>query len=267
MSTNNSNNMEITLKSIGNKIHPMVKAAIVAQMDQPEIYYKMLMNHLNVTEPHHCGNCGDAFDDKIKLHDVVTKDDQYSPRCKRCYNFDLIDKEADARVEGFDRNIWKDVPIQCKSCGELSDQTDIYNICPVCVTMKINEQNYDAYETAKAEGFDHMKWSDVPINCKMCGNLSDKTDPIHDICPDCHINHNIHNNRRHSIESASSESYHDRDYYGREDDEDEYNPYEDEECRCHCGDEMCGGDCGTLHCGCIDVCRGRCGRDDYGYFW
>ena len=38
-------------------------------------------------------------------------------------------------------------------------------------------------------------------------------------------------------------------------------------CRCnddilpshYCGDWMCPGDCGTLSCGCIDVCRGRCG--------
>lgn len=253
--------MSVTLKSIGNKIHPMVQAAIIAQIDQPEVYYKMLMKHLNIKDCDHCGNCGDAFDDKTKLHDVVTKDDQYYPRCERCYNFDIIDEDADARVEGFNRNIWKDVPIQCKSCGELNDQTDIYDICPACVTLKINEQNYDARETAKAEGFDNSKWSDVPVNCKMCGNLSDKTDPVHDICPDCNYNH-----RRHSIASASSESYHGRDYYEREDDEDEYNPYEDEECRCHCGDEMCGGDCGTLHCGCIDVCRGRCGREDYGWW-
>lgn len=30
-----------------------------------------------------------------------------------------------------------------------------------------------------------------------------------------------------------------------------------------CGDWICPGDCGVLFCGCIDVCRGRCGfRDD-----
>jgi hypothetical protein len=26
-----------------------------------------------------------------------------------------------------------------------------------------------------------------------------------------------------------------------------------------CGDKECDGSCGTLDCGCIDVCRGRCG--------
>lgn len=33
--------------------------------------------------------------------------------------------------------------------------------------------------------------------------------------------------------------------------------------RHYCGDWMCVGDCGVLVCGCIDVCRGRCGM---GYF-
>lgn len=28
---------------------------------------------------------------------------------------------------------------------------------------------------------------------------------------------------------------------------------------CHCGDLDCHYDCGTLSCGCIDMCRGRCG--------
>jgi hypothetical protein len=41
---------------------------------------------------------------------------------------------------------------------------------------------------------------------------------------------------------------------------------DEEEDRPHyCGDCDCHGDCGVLSCGCIDVCRGRCGRDDYGY--
>lgn len=34
----------------------------------------------------------------------------------------------------------------------------------------------------------------------------------------------------------------------------------------YCGDADCHGDCGVLACGCIDVCRGRCGRDDYGWW-
>jgi hypothetical protein len=32
---------------------------------------------------------------------------------------------------------------------------------------------------------------------------------------------------------------------------------------CHCGDRWCDWDCGVLWCGCIDVCRGRCGLNDY----
>ncbi len=38
--------------------------------------------------------------------------------------------------------------------------------------------------------------------------------------------------------------------------------FDDEWVHC-CGDRDCSGDCGQLECGCIDVCRGRCGRDDY----
>ena len=31
----------------------------------------------------------------------------------------------------------------------------------------------------------------------------------------------------------------------------------------YCDDIWCQGGCGTLDCGCIDVCRGRCGMRDY----
>jgi len=31
----------------------------------------------------------------------------------------------------------------------------------------------------------------------------------------------------------------------------------------YCSDLWCQGGCGTLDCGCIDVCRGRCGMRDY----
>lgn len=30
-----------------------------------------------------------------------------------------------------------------------------------------------------------------------------------------------------------------------------------------CGDKLCHGECGVLECGCIDVCRDRCGTRDY----
>jgi hypothetical protein len=30
----------------------------------------------------------------------------------------------------------------------------------------------------------------------------------------------------------------------------------------YCGDWICPGDCGTLFCGCIDICRGRCGINE-----
>lgn len=30
----------------------------------------------------------------------------------------------------------------------------------------------------------------------------------------------------------------------------------------HCGDRSCHWDCGVLWCGCIDICRGRCGLKD-----
>lgn len=31
---------------------------------------------------------------------------------------------------------------------------------------------------------------------------------------------------------------------------------------CHCGDKECDWGCGVLWCGCIDVCRNRCGLND-----
>ena len=33
--------------------------------------------------------------------------------------------------------------------------------------------------------------------------------------------------------------------------------------KCPCYVDECPGDCGTLWCGCIDVCRGRCGIREY----
>jgi hypothetical protein len=41
----------------------------------------------------------------------------------------------------------------------------------------------------------------------------------------------------------------------------------EEEYKCPCYVEGCSGDCGTLWCGCIDVCRGRCGFRDRDSFW
>jgi hypothetical protein len=37
--------------------------------------------------------------------------------------------------------------------------------------------------------------------------------------------------------------------------------------KCPCYVEECPGDCGTLWCGCIDVCRGRCGLQDPRGHW
>ena len=35
----------------------------------------------------------------------------------------------------------------------------------------------------------------------------------------------------------------------------------------YCGDWLCPGDCGVLDCGCIDICRGRCGFKDHLRCW
>jgi hypothetical protein len=59
----------------------------------------------------------------------------------------------------------------------------------------------------------------------------------------------------------------DRDYDYRDDYDDRRTEYSEPSCSC-CNDGDGGGyyhgcsGCGTLRCGCIDVCRGRCGRDD-----
>ena len=37
---------------------------------------------------------------------------------------------------------------------------------------------------------------------------------------------------------------------------------QEDEYKCPCYLKECPGDCGTLWCGCIDVCRGRCGLND-----
>jgi hypothetical protein len=36
---------------------------------------------------------------------------------------------------------------------------------------------------------------------------------------------------------------------------------------CNCGCYACPGDCGVLVCGCIDMCRGRCGMRDWEERW
>ena len=42
----------------------------------------------------------------------------------------------------------------------------------------------------------------------------------------------------------------------------EHVPSQENEYTCYCGYKECGG-CGVLSCGCIDVCRGRCGFRDW----
>lgn len=51
------------------------------------------------------------------------------------------------------------------------------------------------------------------------------------------------------------------DNYNGYDEYDQYHAPEEEE-TCVCNYAKCQGDCGTLRCGCIDVCRGRCGAQD-----
>ena len=78
-------------------------------------------------------------------------------------------------------------------------------------------------------------------------------------CPTC----NTH------IEYDDDDRYSDYSYHRNEDDSCHNCGYsncvcgyeEDDECACGCAG--CEGNCGTLRCGCIDVCRGRCGAYDY----
>jgi len=35
----------------------------------------------------------------------------------------------------------------------------------------------------------------------------------------------------------------------------------------YCENDECEGDCGVLVCGCIDMCRGRCGTRNYDYYF
>lgn len=68
-----------------------------------------------------------------------------------------------------------------------------------------------------------------------------------------------------SLESVQQEPniQEDEEYDGY-DEYDEYDRYyasEEEEESCVCNYTTCQGDCGTLSCGCIDVCRGHCGKE------
>ena len=69
------------------------------------------------------------------------------------------------------------------------------------------------------------------------------------------------------IEYYGYDDRYDDDYDDRYDDRNDYDRYSEPDCQC-CGEGDGGGyyrgcsGCGTLRCGCIDVCRGRCGRDE-----
>lgn len=259
---------EVVLLANGEMIGPLnsvkwARACLYLMCDDPVRYNEYKNKLMSMSNPDHCAKCGDSFDENRKIHDIFTKDWQNFPRCKFCYDADIMDKRTDAFAEGFDNKVWNDVPINCKSCGELSDKTDNHDICPDCNKMKDNEQRYDRIECAIAEGFDPREWNDVPINCTRCNKLSDETDPVHNICPGCRYRDGT-NLSDYGDNDSEPDGYYGYGYYGR-DDESEYDPYEDEEPMCNCRCEGCPGDCGTLSCGCIDVCRGRCGRDEY-YF-
>ena len=53
--------------------------------------------------------------------------------CQSCKKMEEIDRFESALVEGFNPNFWKDVPVHCKKCGELSDETHPSDeLCPEC---------------------------------------------------------------------------------------------------------------------------------------
>lgn len=65
--------------------------------------------------------------------------------------------------------------------------------------------------------------------------------------------------------TAAPSHYYDDDYDPYNDPHEGYcdeHEEDDDDYECSCGIRGCLGDCGTLHCGCIDVCRGRCEDSD-----
>jgi len=108
--------------------------------------------------------------------------------------------------------------------------------------------------------------------CGKCGTsslfLSDFRKDMRPLCPSCVVEE-IDENLAEEEEEEERDDYHDE---GPCEECDGY--YEcicaemKEEARLAnhrriCGDSRCEGDCGVLDCGCIDVCRGRCGNGDW----
>lgn len=94
------------------------------------------------------------------------------------------------------------------------------------------------------------------LKCDTCGihiNIQDNRDYCR-VCCDapCSCRDDCHDNDDNTCPGCGS-SY--------------CNGHCDDEPDCpHCG-SGCDGSCGTLSCGCIDVCRGRCDRDEYCGGW
>lgn len=147
----------------------------------------------------------------------------------------------------------------CAQCGALPPYSDqLYN---AIVSL---QRLFLAYFQKKA------------IACPSCGVRSLKLNSYNGSEPICHycISENIELER-----AANCPHCHDDPCScGKEADwcprcegedrcrcgEDDYDEDEDDRHYTHyCGDPDCYGDCGVLRCGCIDVCRGRCGNWDY----
>ncbi len=123
------------------------------------------------------------------------------------------------------------------------------------------------------------------LKCELCKTTIRKTiNPQeircgHIFCEGCI---NLHYNIKNNYTCPTCKEYLDyRDDPHFSDDRESYGPEEDDGCP-GCGDKWCDGrcdeepncswcrsgcdgTCGALSCGCIDVCRGRCNSDGYGW--
>jgi len=77
-------------------------------------------------------------------------------------------------------------------------------------------------------------------------------------CKEC-VNPKQDEKDRRELDDESDRDEHDRDEY-------ENGGYESNNAH-YCGSKQCRQDCGVLRCGCVDVCRGRCGTRDSDCLW
>lgn len=164
------------------------------------------------------------------------------------HNFRTPDfvKKPEPTINPFPKGPWSDmidykIGLKCELCKTtirksiFPQKLDCGHIfCAECIHKHYTIEH--KLKCAKCEKY--INCEDEPGFCMHCYETTckcDRDEHQDDSCPNCGIN-----------------------CYGH---------CEEDEPDCvHCG-TGCDGSCGSLACGCIDVCRGRCERDEYVGGW